>query len=98
MLTDSNQIFRNCFVIIFCYLTKVSSQINKCIIFEPNELSMTLSNLLYGFTQYGYKKCGTHARVFPHLRMGTARMKEDKETYEYEKQERVKMVRSSVGR
>ena len=38
MLTDNNQIFRNCFVIIYCYLTKVSSQINKCIIFEPNEL------------------------------------------------------------
>ena len=33
MLTDNNQIFRNCFVIIYCYLTKVSTQINKCIIF-----------------------------------------------------------------
>ena len=43
MLTDNNQIFRNCFVIIYCHLTKVSSQINKCIIFEPNELSLTLS-------------------------------------------------------
>ena len=43
MLTDNNQIFSNCFVIIYCHLTKVSSQINKCIIFEPNELSITLS-------------------------------------------------------
>ena len=45
MLTDNNQIFRNCFVIIYCHLTKVSSQINKCIIFEPNELSIRLSTL-----------------------------------------------------
>ena len=44
MSTD-NQIFGNCCVIIYCYLTKVSSQINKSIIFEPNELSITL---LYG--------------------------------------------------
>ena len=44
MLTD-NQIFRNCFVNIYCHLTKVLSQINKCIIFEPNELSITLSTL-----------------------------------------------------
>ena len=42
MLTDNNQIFKNCFVIIYCHLTKVSSQINKCIIFEPNEVSITL--------------------------------------------------------
>ena len=33
MLTDNYQIFRNCFVVIYCHLTKVSSQINKCIIF-----------------------------------------------------------------
>ena len=39
---DIDQIFRNCFVIIYCHLTKVSSQINKSIIFEPNELSITL--------------------------------------------------------
>ena len=45
MLTDNNQIFRNCFVIIYCHLTKVSSQINKNIIFEPNELSISLSTL-----------------------------------------------------
>ena len=45
MLTDNNHIFSNCFVIIYCHLTKVSSQINKCIIFEPNELSITLSTL-----------------------------------------------------
>ena len=49
MLTDNNQIFRNCFVIVYCHLTKVSSQINKCIIFEHNELSITLY-LLYGVT------------------------------------------------
>ena len=42
---DNNQIFRNCFVIIYCHLTKVSSQINKCIIFDPIELSITLSTL-----------------------------------------------------
>ena len=46
MLTDNTQIFRNCFVIISCHLTKVSSQINKYIIFEPNELSITLSALM----------------------------------------------------
>ena len=39
MLMDNNQIFRNCFIIIYCHLSKVSSQIKKCIIFEPNELS-----------------------------------------------------------
>ena len=43
MLTDNNQILRNCFVIIYCHLTKVSAQINKSIIFEPNELSITQS-------------------------------------------------------
>ena len=43
MLTNRNQIFTNCFVIIYCHVTKVSSQINKFIIFEPNELSITLS-------------------------------------------------------
>ena len=42
---DNNQIFRNCFAIIYCNLTKVYSQINKCIVFEPNELSITLSAL-----------------------------------------------------
>ena len=41
MLTSNNQIFRNSFVIIYCHLTKVSSQINKCIIFEPNERQAT---------------------------------------------------------
>ena len=44
---DNNQIFMNCFVIICCHLTKVSSKINKCIIFEPNDLSITL----YGRTK-----------------------------------------------
>ena len=49
----SNQIFRNCFVI-YCHLTKFSSQINKCIIFESNELyrlyNTILVYLLYGTT------------------------------------------------
>ena len=47
MLTENNQIFRNCFAIIYCHLTKVSSQINKFIIFEPNELSNSNSNAFY---------------------------------------------------
>ena len=46
MLTDNNQIFRNWFVIIQRHLTKVSVQIIQCIIFEHNELSLTLSTLL----------------------------------------------------
>ena len=47
MLSDNNHIFRNCFVIIYCRLTKVLSQINKGIIFEGNALSITLSTLWY---------------------------------------------------
>ena len=43
MLTDNTQIFRNCFVIIYCDPTNVSSQINNYIIFEPSELFITLS-------------------------------------------------------
>ena len=43
MLTDNHQIYRNCFVIIYYHLTIVSFQINTCIIFEPNEHSITLS-------------------------------------------------------
>ena len=49
MLTDNKQIFRNCFAIIYCHLTKVSSEINKCIIFQHNELSITLSSLCMVF-------------------------------------------------
>ena len=45
MLTDNNQIFRNWFVIIHRYLTKVSAQIIQCIIFERKELSITLFTL-----------------------------------------------------
>ena len=45
MLTYNNQIFRNCFVIIHRHLTKVSARINKCIIFEPTGLSITVSTL-----------------------------------------------------
>ena len=55
MLTDNKQIFRNCSIIIYCHLTKVSSQINKCIIFQPNELSITLSTLWYGALSSGVK-------------------------------------------
>ena len=39
MLTDNNQIFSDWFVIIHRHLTKVSSQIIQCIIFEQNQLS-----------------------------------------------------------
>ena len=56
MLTDNNQIFRNWFVIIHRHLTKVSAQIIQCIIFERNELFITLSvmfMLLYGETMLG---------------------------------------------
>ena len=52
MLTDYNQIFSNYFIV-YCHLTKVLSQINKCIIFEPNELSITLSTLCYNYILYG---------------------------------------------
>ena len=45
MLTDNNQIFRIWFVINHRHLTKVSAQIIQCIIFERNELSITLSTL-----------------------------------------------------
>ena len=47
MLTDNNQIFRNWFVIIHRHLTKDSAQIIQYIIFESNELSITLSTLRY---------------------------------------------------
>ena len=42
MLTNNNQIFRNWFVIIHRHRTKVSAQIIQCIIFERNELSITI--------------------------------------------------------
>ena len=45
MLTYNNQIFKNCIVIIYCQLRKVSAQINVSIICEPNKLSITLSTL-----------------------------------------------------
>ena len=45
MLMDNNQVFRNCFVLIYCHLKKVSSQINKRIIFDANELFITISTL-----------------------------------------------------
>ena len=53
MLKDSNQIFRNWFVIIHRHLTKVSSQIIRCISFERNELSTTLSTLQHFFVPRG---------------------------------------------
>ena len=40
----NNQIFWNCFIIYY-HLGKVFTQINKCMIFEPNELYITLSTL-----------------------------------------------------
>ena len=46
MLTYNNLIMRNCFIIHY-HLTNISAQINKCIIFEPNELSITLSTLWF---------------------------------------------------
>ena len=39
---------------ILCHLTKVSAQINKCIIFEANELSVTLSTLWLHYEQWSY--------------------------------------------
>ena len=51
MLTYNNQVFRNCFVIIHYHLTKISSRINKCIIFEPNDLSITIYLLYKGIMQ-----------------------------------------------
>ena len=45
MLTDNNQIFINWFVINHRYLPKVSAQIIQCMIFERNELSITLATL-----------------------------------------------------
>ena len=44
---DNNQISRNWFVIIRPHLTKVSTQIIQFIIFERNELSITLSTLWF---------------------------------------------------
>ena len=48
---DNNQIFKNWFVIIHRHLTKVSAQIIQCIIFERNELSITISNLCLNPTE-----------------------------------------------
>ena len=47
MLTDNNQIFRNWFVIIHRHLTKISAQIIQCIIFECNDLSITVYTLWF---------------------------------------------------
>ena len=57
MLTDNNQIFRNCFIIYF-HLKKVLSHLNKCIIFEPKELSIRLSNLWWN-PYRGFYYCTT---------------------------------------
>ena len=59
MLKDNNQIFRNWFVIIHRHLTKVSAQIIQCIIFERNELSITLSTLLCDSSLGSYCHCLT---------------------------------------
>ena len=45
MLTDNNKNFRNWFVFIHRHLAKVLAQIIQCIVFERNELSITLSTL-----------------------------------------------------
>ena len=48
--------------------------------------------------QYGYRKCETHARVFPkHSRMGTERIKYDKETEKDGKKSGVSMERTTAG-
>ena len=46
MLTYDNQIFRNWFII-YWHLTKISVEINKCLILEPNELSITTTIMIY---------------------------------------------------
>ena len=46
MLTDNNQIFKNRFAIIHRHLAKVSAQIIQCIIFERNELSITIYSMV----------------------------------------------------
>ena len=53
MLTDNNQIFRNWFVIIHRHLTKVSAKIIQCIIFERNELSITIYSMVPFSTTIG---------------------------------------------
>ena len=50
MLQDNNQIFSNWFIIIHHHLTKVSAQIIHCIIFERNELSITIYSMISPFT------------------------------------------------
>ena len=65
MVTDNNQIFRNCIVIIYFHLTKVSSQINKCIIFELNALSITLYTLwCHSLNSVGYITRPIWTRLF----------------------------------
>ena len=46
MLTDNNQIFRNWFVIIHRYFTKVSAQIIQRTIFYLNELYNTIYSMI----------------------------------------------------
>ena len=75
MLTDNNQILRNWFVIIHCHLTKISAQIIQCIIFERNELYITLSTQCYYHQEINYMiktilrfnmtKC-THSKLIIH--------------------------------
>ena len=49
----NNQIFRNCFSIIYSHLAKVSAQINKCIISDSHEISITLSTLFHNHVIIG---------------------------------------------
>ena len=69
--------------------------------FAPNTncaLVVALSEKCFPSTiQYGYRKCVTLARVCPkHSRIGTARMKEDKETDSERKKRGMSMERSKT--
>ena len=51
-----------------------------------------------GTIQYGYRTWGTHARVFSkHLRMGTARTKQDNGTDEDTQKRGVSIEKSTAG-
>ena len=63
----NNQIFRNWFVIIHHHLRKVSAQILQCIIFEHNELSITLSTQWYHTILINLKKIQTCSNKCPKI-------------------------------
>ena len=60
---DNNQIFKNCIVIIYCHLTKDSSQINTCIILEPNELYNTIYSMVITKNIYLYSLVITPKKI-----------------------------------